>query len=58
MIKKKIRCIHCGEELQLECADVCINKCTCGAVAVNNGVITEGAQGVDWVDISPQLLNE
>ena len=57
MINKKIKCIHCGQELTLDNTSTTAIKCGCGKVATNNGVITEGAQGTDWVDISPQLLN-
>ena len=58
VIKDKIKCIHCGSEIVLECTDTCMTKCSCGKVSTNNGVIIEGTQGIDWVDISPQLLNE
>jgi hypothetical protein len=33
-------------------------QCACGKVSITNGVILEGAQGVDWIDVTPQLLNE
>ena len=58
MIEKKIKCTHCNTEIVVECTDVCVRKCNCGVVAVNNGIITEGSQGIDWVDISAKLLNE
>lgn len=57
MIDKKIKCVHCGQEMTINSTSTIVTKCTCGKVATNNGVITEGAQGTDWVDISPQLLN-
>ena len=55
---KKIKCLHCGSEITVECADICVNKCDCGVVSVNNGIILEGKQGIDWVDVTPKLLNE
>ncbi len=57
MIVKKIKCVHCGQTLECKEA-VCISKCSCGKVAMNGGVITEGVQGSDWIDVSPKLLNE
>ena len=57
MIKKKVKCVHCGDTL--ECNEtVCVLKCTCGKVSLNGEVITEGTQGSDWIDVSPKLLNE
>ena len=58
MMEKKIKCIHCDSELILDCNDVCVSECTCGKISINNGVILEGVQGTDWVDVSPKLLNE
>ena len=58
MIDKKIRCIHCNQEIVVNPLSTIVQKCHCGKLTLNNGIITEGAQGVDWVDISPQLLNE
>ena len=57
MIDKKIKCVHCGHIFTVKSTDVVAVKCQCGKVGVNNGVIIEGAQGTDWVDISQQLLN-
>jgi DNA-directed RNA polymerase subunit RPC12/RpoP len=56
-MQKKIRCIHCGHEITILERTTIAQACMCNKVCVNNGVILEGAQGVDWVDISPQLLN-
>ena len=57
MIKKKVKCVHCGDTL--ECNEtVCVLKCTCGKVSLNGATITEGTQGSDWIDVSPTLLNE
>ncbi len=56
-IDKKIKCVHCNQEMVVDATSVVVTKCSCGKIAMNNGVITEGAQGSDWVDISPQLLN-
>jgi len=58
MIKEKVKCVHCGTELTLDCDVICEVKCECGKVSTNNGVIVEGVQGKDWVDVSPRLLNE
>ena len=56
--EKKIKCMHCGSEIVLNCDDICVSTCVCGKISVNNGIIIEGVQGKDWVDISPKLLNE
>jgi len=53
---KKIKCVHCDNEILVD--GVSTKQCTCGSIVVTNGVITEGAIGVDWVDVSPMLLNE
>ena len=56
-IDKKVKCVHCNSEVTLN--DTIVEaKCTCGAIVVTNGLVTEGAHGSDWVDISPVLLNE
>lgn len=57
MIQKKIKCVHCNQEITVDPLATTPTKCNCGKIAMNNGVITEGSQGVDWVDVSPQLLN-
>lgn len=54
---KKIKCVHCGHEITIQEHTTIAQACMCTKVCVNNGIILEGAQGVDWVDISPQLLN-
>ena len=58
MIEKKIRCMHCNEVMVVSGYSTVPTKCSCGKIAHNNGVITEGVQGDDWVDVSPMLLNE
>ena len=58
MINKKIKCVHCNKEMTIDPTSIVAEKCTCEKVSMNNGVITEGVQGTDWIDISPQLLNE
>ena len=58
MIKEKIKCIHCNTEIVLDNTSISPIKCSCGKIITNNGVIIEGVKGVDWVDISPKLLNE
>ena len=56
MITKKIKCLHCDEILT--CTEgVCVGKCSCGKVALNGKIVTEGVQGTDWIDVSPTLLN-
>jgi len=59
MIDKKIKCVHCGQTLvmQTNIQTTVACTCSCGKVALTNGVVTEGAQGTDWVDVSQQLLN-
>ena len=57
MIDKKIKCIHCDQEITVNPTATVPETCSCGKIALNNGIITEGAQGVDWVDVSQQLLN-
>ena len=56
-IEKKVKCVHCNTELQVSNL-VVEAKCVCGAIVVTNGLVTEGAHGLDWVDVSPVLLNE
>jgi len=55
-LQKKIKCVACGSIL--ECNEsTCVCKCSCGKVAINNGIITEGVLGVDYTDVSPKILN-
>tara|TARA_Y100000310_G_C20704121_1_gene833219 strand:+ start:11036 stop:11212 length:177 start_codon:yes stop_codon:yes gene_type:complete len=55
-IQKKVKCVHCGQEIQ--CTESsCSTKCGCGKVSVVGTVITEGVFGKDYIDITPQLLN-
>lgn len=54
---KKIKCVHCGHEMTISQYNTTAQSCSCNRVSINNGIILEGAQGIDWVDISPQLLN-
>ena len=58
MIDKRIKCMHCDLEMGVDPTSTVPLVCTCGKVSLNNGIITEGVQGTDWVDVSPQLLNE
>lgn len=51
-ITKKVKCVHCQTIIEQN------GNCVCGKVRLTNGVITEGALGKDFVDISAQLLNE
>jgi len=59
MINKKIKCVHCGQELiiQTNIPTQVKSRCSCGKVSITNGVVTEGAHTKDWVDVSQQLLN-
>ena len=58
MMNKKIKCVHCEEEIIVDDMSTTKVECKCGKISMINGVITEGTQGIDWVDISPKLLNE
>jgi hypothetical protein len=58
MITKKIKCIHCGNIIITDEHSTVTLSCSCKKVSVNGNLIIEGAQGVDWVDVSPKLLNE
>ena len=51
-ILKKIKCIHCGSVVEQQ------GSCECGKVKINNGNITEGVCGSDYIDISLQVLTE
>jgi hypothetical protein len=56
-INKKLKCVHCGDIV--ECTEShCVKVCSCGKVSLNGEIITEGALGKDYVDVSPKLLNE
>ena len=58
MIKKKIKCVHCSDEIMLDEFSSDIVSCTCGAIKSSGDIITEGVVGDDWIDVSPKLLNE
>jgi len=51
-IKKRVKCLHCGTVVEQE------GKCTCGKVSLAANLVTEGAEGIDYQDISAKLLNE
>jgi len=56
-INKTVKCLHCGQII--ECTEIaCVKKCNCGKISINGEIITEGVVGVDYIDISPKLLNE
>jgi len=57
-IEQVIKCIHCDQEMIVDSLIQEKRVCSCGKVSTNGGVIIEGAQGVDWIDVSSQLLNE
>jgi len=55
MIPKKVKCLHCGEII-----DVNVQRnhsCTCNTVVIAEGRVY-GTPGTDWTDVSPMLLNE
>ena len=52
IIKKKVKCLHCNSVVEEE------GKCACGKVSVAANMVTEGAEGIDYQDISAKLLNE
>ena len=57
ILQKKLKCVHCGTIV--ECKNgVCQLTCGCGKVKVNGQYIIEGQVGKDFVDVSPQLLQE
>jgi len=58
IIKKTIKCVHCENELVVDSLNESVVTCTCGVVSINSGTIVEGTIGVDWVDVTPKLLNE
>lgn len=51
-ISKKLKCVHCQTVVEQN------GSCSCGKVKITNGTITEGSLGIDYIDISAQLLNE
>lgn len=51
-ITKKIKCLYCNTEISGN------TSCKCGAVKIINEKVINGKEGQDYVDISPQLLNE
>jgi len=57
MLTKKIKCVHCSNVITVDEHATIPQSCTCRKISVNNGLIIEGTQGVDWVDVSPKLLN-
>lgn len=52
MIPKKVKCLKCGDVIDLSVQRNC--SCSCNAVVITEGKIV----GNDYVDVSPQLLNE
>lgn len=51
-IEKKIKCLHCESEIKGN------GYCKCKAVRVLNEKVILGAEGRDYIDVSPTLLNE
>lgn len=55
-IAKKFKCLHCGAVVECN-ENVCVSNCNCGKIKLSGTVIVEGSMGVDYVDVSPKLLN-
>lgn len=56
-INKKIKCLKCGQII--ECNDIrCQQKCSCGKIGLTGEIVTEGVIGIDYIDVTPRLLNE
>ena len=53
-IDKKVKCIACGDVINVDQARNF--KCTCGKVIITEGKIL--SSNSDYIDVSPQLLNE
>lgn len=56
MSEKKVKCVHCNDQIAGSGSNLI--KCRCGKVSLRGNVIVEGVEGKDFVDVSPQLLNE
>lgn len=54
-IKKKIKCVECQTIVEVLEGVTC--ECSCKKVVIVEGHIT-GTSGVDYIDVSPKLLNE
>ena len=55
-LTKRYKCVHCGSVV--ECSgDRCSVSCSCNKVKTNMGIlITEGQEGIDYIDVTPKLL--
>jgi len=51
-IEKKVKCVHCGGVVSKD------GTCSCQKVKMTQENVTKGNLGSDYVDVSPQLLNE
>ena len=51
-ITKKVKCNSCGSIVESH------GKCSCGKIILCENVIVEGKVGIDYTDLSQQLLNE
>jgi hypothetical protein len=51
-INKKVQCNHCQSVIEEN------GSCNCGKIKMVQGTITEGNHGIDYIDVSAQLLNE
>ncbi len=56
MIQKKAMCKHCTTVIDITPSSTPV-KCSCGKITMIADTITEGVQGTDWVDTTPNLLN-
>ena len=57
-ITKKVRCLHCGDEIVGSNFSTESKKCKCAKVGMNGIIIIEGVEGKDYIDTSAVLLNE
>lgn len=58
MSEKKVKCLHCQDELVGNKFSSAAIACKCGKVYMRGDLVCEGVEGKDFVDISPKLLNE
>ena len=56
--EKKVKCLHCGEELVANLYSSDAKACKCKKVSLCGGTVVEGVEGKDWVNTSARLLNE
>lgn len=52
---KQVKCVKCGTVVECNITSETI-QCGCGVVKLRGGVIIEGRNGIDYVDVSQQML--